>query len=113
MQPIVMMGHDDMGWVVFTLNSPLQMTVDPSINTTNFRLQESFYVYDWRCSNIVTVDPNPRNPKGNANVANYFNKLPLCVKSTLVFFNNNFALKHIFQKMVRESHMIGNQVWDL
>ncbi len=51
--------------------------------------------------------------KVSANVTNYFNKLPLCMKSTLVFFNNDFALKHILKKMVRESHMIGNQVWDL
>jgi hypothetical protein len=36
--------------------------------------------------------------KVSANVTNYFNKLPLCVKSTLVFFHNDFAFKHIFFK---------------
>jgi hypothetical protein len=43
------MSHDDKGWVVFTLSSPLQMTISPSINIINFKLQEFFCVYDYKC----------------------------------------------------------------
>jgi hypothetical protein len=42
--PQVAMCHDGLGWVDFTLDPPLQMTVRPSINAANFRIHKRFAV---------------------------------------------------------------------